>query len=70
MKKVVSLGLHFLIAKFRSRCFQLSNLASVVILQMMSSWQASNEVKKAAKDFVTFLNKAVTPFHGMHIYCF
>ncbi|VDK77189.1 unnamed protein product [Litomosoides sigmodontis] len=32
---------------------------------MMSSWQASSEVKKAAKDFVTFLNKAVTPFHAV-----
>uniref|UniRef100_A0A0R3RG48 Aspartyl aminopeptidase n=1 Tax=Elaeophora elaphi TaxID=1147741 RepID=A0A0R3RG48_9BILA len=31
----------------------------------MSSWQASIEVKKAAKDFVTFLNKAVTPFHAV-----
>ncbi|EFO24370.2 aspartyl aminopeptidase [Loa loa] len=31
----------------------------------MSSWQASTEVKKAAKDFVAFLNKAVTPFHAV-----
>lgn len=33
----------------------------------MSSWQASIEVRKAAKDFVAFLNKAVTPFHGIHV---
>ncbi|VBB28056.1 unnamed protein product [Acanthocheilonema viteae] len=31
----------------------------------MSSWQANIEVKKAAKDFVAFLNKAVTPFHAV-----
>ncbi|EJW87813.1 aspartyl aminopeptidase, partial [Wuchereria bancrofti] len=31
----------------------------------MNSWQASNEVRKAAKDFVVFLNKAVTPFHAV-----
>ncbi|MCP9257490.1 Aspartyl aminopeptidase [Dirofilaria immitis] len=31
----------------------------------MNSWQASIEVRKAAKDFVTFLNKAVTPFHAV-----
>ncbi|CAG9539057.1 unnamed protein product [Cercopithifilaria johnstoni] len=31
----------------------------------MSSRQASIEVKKAAIDFVTFLNKAVTPFHAV-----
>nr|CDP95124.1 BMA-DNPP-1, isoform b [Brugia malayi] len=32
---------------------------------MMNSWQASSEVRKAAKDFVVFLNKAVTPFHAV-----
>uniref|UniRef100_A0AAF5PN56 Aspartyl aminopeptidase n=1 Tax=Wuchereria bancrofti TaxID=6293 RepID=A0AAF5PN56_WUCBA len=32
---------------------------------VMNSWQASNEVRKAAKDFVVFLNKAVTPFHAV-----
>ncbi|VDN02608.1 unnamed protein product [Thelazia callipaeda] len=29
----------------------------------MSSWQANCDVKKIAKDFVSFLNKSVTPFH-------
>uniref|UniRef100_A0A1I8EWN6 Aspartyl aminopeptidase n=1 Tax=Wuchereria bancrofti TaxID=6293 RepID=A0A1I8EWN6_WUCBA len=41
------------------------NSAKVIALQVMNSWQASNEVRKAAKDFVVFLNKAVTPFHAV-----
>ncbi|OZC06581.1 putative aspartyl aminopeptidase [Onchocerca flexuosa] len=31
----------------------------------MNTWQTSTEMRKAAKDFVTFLNKAVTPFHAV-----
>uniref|UniRef100_A0A915Q442 Aspartyl aminopeptidase n=1 Tax=Setaria digitata TaxID=48799 RepID=A0A915Q442_9BILA len=31
----------------------------------MNSWQSNAEVRKAAKDFVVFLNKAVTPFHAV-----